>query len=1776
MTVKRLLIGLWIAIILGAGICLLPVLAAPSMITVTIENQSLAYGQSPSPSGYTVEYPDHINPNWYSVHVELGVDYAEGEIVAERVTISDMDGFDVTAQYPYQVNPGRLFIQQTPLRSASELLAEPIHYGQTLAESKIVGRMGYTSGGVFHEVEGSWSWKQPSARPEVSGDSWEASYTITDATLRPYFSSGSAQISVAVEPVEPCIEILMPEKIVGGQTVMVQTKNPYDEALAAPQASLSLRIGNGSVMAVSGNSLMIPADLPAGTEITLTARTEAVSGKYCATAKERFFCIEQLDFSAAEIVLESTELMYNGTPREPRVSVSIGGKPLEVNVDYTVSYRDNQHVGQAYAIVTGIGAYRGSAAVPFTITRSALTVTVQNQALSYGGRPDQTLFSLSFADGIDASRFQVSCDLRADYETKKIVAAKVVITEAQIDVTERFDIVCVEGTLDVVQSEPIWEMPPTADAILYGERLEQSAISGEMGYRDENGNFVPLCGEWSWDDLTCSPDTSESHWAEFTVTDPLLAAYFKPRRVQIYLPLLASAPSILLSLPQTVLSGETFTASVVTANSINAEKPAPEYVIRYQIGDDAWRTAAGNQITIPHGTPNGTVVTVLAGTVERAGYYTCVSDSGVLTVKQISIAEAEVTIEQESFRYTGDPITPSVTVRLGTTPLIENSDYAVRYAENVNVGRAVAVITGMGRYCGEREVEFSILQAMPEYTLPYDLAATVGQTLASIALPSGWSWTQPLTVLTEIGQLTYPAVYTPQNQNYAAVTVSLTVRVRAKALDISLDRSAFVYCGAEQVPTLTVRSGDLLLSAGKDYLVDWPSDCVNVGTKQIVISGLGEYCGTAYAEYQITRAEAGMTDFSVCSEEMVPVYSGEVKGVEVVPNPVYGGYGEITVSFRQGERSAEPIHAGEYTVYITMTQGENFAAITLPMAIGTLTIAPRALTVTALSAEKACGEADPPLFYQTAGLVGGDVLFGSLLREGGEAVGSYPILLGTLANPDYAITFVGASLTIRLADAPDAPTVSGQAVWDGDGYCYSILPIAGGEYRMDDGPWQDEPVFGGIAAGSCHLFSARIAETDEAEAGKIGVLQVSFAHVNGSAEVTLNGWVYGQAPNLPVPRSATNGTADVTYRYKPADAEDSAYCDVVPTEAGHYILQAVFAEHGQYAETVAETAFEIYPASVTVRSVTAIDRVYRACDFSVEIAAVQLEGILSADLAMAAADCGGLMGTLPDDRAGVYTEVYLSALTLIGEKKHNYSLVLPNGAVSTAVRIHKAAAPAAPVLFGAPTRHDSRFTYIIASVEGAEYRIDQEPWQDSPIFTDLVPGSTHIFSVRIKETVNTLAGEAAIQSVTFDRLPGQGAVQIADWEYGEAPSKPVPISSTNDIGQVLYQYKPYGMADSQYSDVVPTLPGRYTVRAYFAETTGYDAVFATADFQIAKAVIREAVLDIAAPVVGETPQREAMSGDGWYGTVSWLPADEKFAYGTVYAASVVLFADEWHCFGEQFSAEGFQVESREADKLMLMQYFPATSKASGSVGDDRPITMPYHQASYDVSEFFDFHANAEYAVYTLVGGSGEGYLRGSMLEVTRVGSFILSVYLPAIGEYAAFSDEVTLQIVRGVSDASIVGMPSAAEKIYVGDTFSLAVDGADGRRVSWAVHGPAVLEHGRIEIIGEGDILVTAVLAEDALYAEQTLSLRVSAARKQMTQQIPIAVILVSSSDGGRISHEGKNLVVWGSSHTFTVTPDAGHVVQDVRVNGVSIGAVDRVTVRARERICRVEVTFSP
>src|SRR5690606_33256796 len=108
-----------------------------------------------------------------------------------------------------------------------------------------------------------------------------------------------------------------------------------------------------------------------------------------------------------------------------------------------------------------------------------------------------------------------------------------------------------------------------------------------------------------------------------------------------------------------------------------------------------------------------------------------------------------------------------------------------------------------------------------------------------------------------------------------------------------------------------------------------------------------------------------------------------------------------------------------------ITQGTLSAGVNYEVTFvdGTLSITPRAITVTADDLTRIYGDSDPALTHQvTAGnLVFGDTLAGALTRAAGENVGGYAITQGTLsAGANYDVTFVGGTLTIT----PRAITVT--------------------------------------------------------------------------------------------------------------------------------------------------------------------------------------------------------------------------------------------------------------------------------------------------------------------------------------------------------------------------------------------------------------------------------------------------------------------------------------------------------------------------------------------------------------------------------------------------------------------------------------------------------------------------------------------------------------------------------------------------------------------------------
>lgn len=95
-------------------------------------------------------------------------------------------------------------------------------------------------------------------------------------------------------------------------------------------------------------------------------------------------------------------------------------------------------------------------------------------------------------------------------------------------------------------------------------------------------------------------------------------------------------------------------------------------------------------------------------------------DGGTITKR--SVEDADVSLSVTSAPYTGEPITPSVNVIVGSTLLSPNVDFTIKYIDNVEVGLATVTIMGTGNYYGEKSVYFYITSgAKPSGSWDFDI-----------------------------------------------------------------------------------------------------------------------------------------------------------------------------------------------------------------------------------------------------------------------------------------------------------------------------------------------------------------------------------------------------------------------------------------------------------------------------------------------------------------------------------------------------------------------------------------------------------------------------------------------------------------------------------------------------------------------------------------------------------------------------------------------------------------------------------------------------------------------------------------------------------------------------------------------------------------------------------------------------------------------------------------------------------------------------------------------
>ena len=267
----------------------------------------------------------------------------------------------------------------------------------------------------------------------------------------------------------------------------------------------------------------------------------------------------------------------------------------------------------------------------------------------------------------------------------------------------------------------------------------------------------------------------------------------------------------------------------------------------------------------------------------------------------------------------------------------------------------------------------------------------------------------------------------------------------------------YTYNGEEQEPTVTVKDGETVINE-TEYTVSYGNN-INAGTNTATITITdntgGDYNVSGASTFSIDQkpltitAKPNTITYGDAPAGNGVTYSGFIEGESENTEGMFTGTLGYTYSYSQFG------NVGTYTITPGGLTSDNY---NISYVNGTLTVNPKALTITAEAKSKVYGDPDPTLTYTSEGLVNGDAITGALSRVSGEDVGDYNITQGTLAAPNYTITYTVAKLkitqktltvtanpkTITYGDKPtnDGVTYSGFAYYENENFLLGTLAYA--------------------------------------------------------------------------------------------------------------------------------------------------------------------------------------------------------------------------------------------------------------------------------------------------------------------------------------------------------------------------------------------------------------------------------------------------------------------------------------------------------------------------------------------------------------------------------------------------------------------------------------------------------------------------------------------------------------------------------------------------------------
>ena len=266
-------------------------------------------------------------------------------------------------------------------------------------------------------------------------------------------------------------------------------------------------------------------------------------------------------------------------------------------------------------------------------------------------------------------------------------------------------------------------------------------------------------------------------------------------------------------------------------------------------------------------------------------------------IEAIDIGSYKLEIQSDSYNYDATEKKPEVKVVIseiaGKKYYLNASSYTVKYQNNKNVGTANVTVTGAGSYSGELKGTFEIL--------PRDIAgATVTTSQKSYGYTGKEIKPEVAVTLSDGTGLIFGTDYTvsyEDNTDIGTATVNVTGRgnytgkakgsfgigADIKDAEIVLSKDQYIYSGKRNTPKATVVFAGKTLIENVDYTISY-EDCIDAGTARVVVSGEGDYGGTAEKTFEIARKDITGANITI-PQECYEYVSKEIRPEATVTLP---------------------------------------------------------------------------------------------------------------------------------------------------------------------------------------------------------------------------------------------------------------------------------------------------------------------------------------------------------------------------------------------------------------------------------------------------------------------------------------------------------------------------------------------------------------------------------------------------------------------------------------------------------------------------------------------------------------------------------------------------------------------------------------------------------------------------------------------------------------------------------------------------------------------------